>query len=63
MNKKQSVKTILLVEDAALISAAEVQTIGRLGYEVIAAISGEEAVTLSSGDEYISLTIMVIDPV
>ena len=56
-----SVKTILLVEDEALIALAEAATIRRSGYEVITEYSGEAAVRQALDDTAVSLVLMDID--
>jgi PAS domain S-box-containing protein len=56
-----SVKTILLVEDEALIALAEAATIRRSGYEVITAYSGEAAVRQALDGTVVSLVLMDID--
>jgi PAS domain S-box-containing protein len=58
---KNDNKTILLVEDEALIAAAEAQAISDFGYEVIMAHSGEEAVGIAGSDPGIDLVLMDID--
>jgi PAS domain S-box-containing protein len=54
-------KTILLVEDEAIVALAEAATIRSAGYAVVIADSGEEAVALAMGDPTISLVLMDID--
>lgn len=54
-------KTILLVEDEAVISLSESALIRGFGYNVIVALSGEEAVELASGNNAIDLVLMDID--
>jgi len=57
----QESKTILLVEDEAIIAIAEARTIRQFGYEVITANSGEKAVALATGEKKIDLLLMDID--
>ena len=52
---------ILLVEDEVLIAFAEAASIKGFGYEVLTAVSGEEAVELVEKDGQISLVLMDID--
>jgi PAS domain S-box-containing protein len=54
-------KTILLVEDEALIALAEAQTIEGFGYNVLMAKSGEKAVEIATGNESPDLILMDID--
>lgn len=54
-------RTILLVEDDALIAMAEKKTLEKLGYTVITALSGEKAIDLVNEDESIDLILMDID--
>jgi len=54
-------KTILLVEDEASIALSEEITLGRHGYKVISAFSGEEAVETFSKSTEIDLVLMDID--
>ncbi len=54
-------RTILLVEDEAVIAMAQAQTVRGFGYEVIIAKSGEEAVALATGDTAFGLVLMDID--
>lgn len=54
-------RTIILVEDEAIIAVAQAENIKQLGYEVITAFSGEEAVRLATENENISLALMDID--
>ena len=61
MNNEKSVKTILLVEDEAVIAVAEMMNIKKLGYDVITANTGEKAVLLASGDSRIDLILMDMD--
>ncbi|MCX6138791.1 MAG: response regulator, partial [Ignavibacteriales bacterium] len=57
----QKEKTVLLVEDDAIIALASAQTIRRFGYEVIIAHSGEKAIELVNEEELIDLILMDID--
>jgi len=54
-------KTILLVEDEAIIAMAQSIAIKRFGYDVVTANAGERAVEIASGNEEISLILMDID--
>jgi PAS domain S-box-containing protein len=54
-------KTILLVEDEAIIAAAEALTIGRFGYEVIIAHSGPKAVRVAADEMGVALVLMDVD--
>lgn len=54
-------KTVLLVEDEALIALAGASKIKRFGYEVLTAGSGEEAVEIAAKNEAISLILMDIN--
>jgi two-component sensor histidine kinase len=54
-------RTILLAEDDRLVSLAESLAIRRFGYEVVVARTGEEAVSLASGDGRIDLVLMDLD--
>lgn len=54
-------RTILLVEDEAIISFTEEETLRNFGYEVITASSGEEAVEIAANNETIDLVLMDID--
>ena len=54
-------KTILLVEDEAIIAMANAKTIRSFGYEVIVADSGENAVTFFKENNSIDLILMDID--
>jgi PAS domain S-box-containing protein len=56
-----STKTILLVEDEAIIALAEAASIKRFGYDVVPAYSGEDAVKAAAEDATISLILMDID--
>jgi PAS domain S-box-containing protein len=60
MNMKAK-KTILLVEDEALVALAEMQTIEGFGYKVLIANSGEEGVQIALCDDAVSLILMDID--
>jgi DNA-binding response OmpR family regulator len=44
--KSEGQKTILLVEDEAIIAMSEKMTLEKYGYKVITAYTGEEAVAL-----------------
>ena len=54
-------RTILLVEDEAIIAMNQAKTVRGFGYEVIIAYSGDEAVTFTTGDTGIDLVLMDID--
>ncbi len=54
-------KTILLVEDEAVISMAETKALQSFGYEVVAASNGEEAVEIAAKNRQIRLILMDID--
>jgi PAS domain S-box-containing protein len=58
---KQPRKTILLVEDDALIALAEAQTIEGFGYRVVVVHSGSKAVGIATGSEKPDLILMDID--
>ncbi|HRN26371.1 MAG: PAS domain S-box protein [Ignavibacteriaceae bacterium] len=54
-------KTILLVEDNAIIALAETNLIKKNGYDVIVAHNGEEAIRLTNNNPAIDLILMDID--
>ncbi len=54
-------KTILLVEDEAIISIVITKTVKRFGYNVITASSGEQAVELAASGMVIDLILMDIE--
>ena len=54
-------RTILLVEDEAILALAEAKTIGNFGYSVCIAHTGEKAVDIISKDPSIDLVLMDID--
>jgi PAS domain S-box-containing protein len=54
-------KTVLLVEDEAIISIVTTKAVKKAGYKVITANSGEKAVEIVSGGESIDLILMDID--
>ena len=54
-------KTILLVEDEAVIALSEAKLLEKRGYKVITALSGEEAVDLLSSARAVDLILMDID--
>ena len=60
MNTTQK-KTILLVEDEIIIALASAQTIKSLGYEVLVAHSGEDAIQIVSSNPNINIVLMDID--
>ena len=59
--KKLDGKTLLIVEDEALIAAATAQSLKRLGYQVRTARTGEEAVDAAVSDPGIDLVLLDID--
>ncbi|OHE65661.1 MAG: hypothetical protein A2413_07635 [Treponema sp. RIFOXYC1_FULL_61_9] len=59
--KVQEPKTILLVEDEAIIAMAQMMVLKRFGYAALSAGTGEKAVDLACGNEAISLVLMDID--
>jgi len=61
VNTDNGTKTILLVEDEALISAFITKILKNFGYNVLNANSGEKAVALASSEKYINLILMDID--
>ena len=61
MSDKTSQRTILLVEDQAIIAMDEAKQIEGFGYDVITAHSGEEAVDLCRKKPDINLVLMDID--
>ena len=54
-------KTILLVEDQAVIAIAQTNLLKKNGYDVIVAHNGEEAVRLTNNNSAIDLILMDID--
>lgn len=58
---EESAKTILLVEDEAIISIIASKSVKKFGYNVITVNSGEKAVELVLSDPSISLILMDID--
>jgi len=54
-------KTLLLVEDEAIIAAAQKKSLEKQGYSIITAKNGEQAVSLFSGNGTIDLVLMDID--
>ncbi len=54
-------KTILLVEDEAIIAVAEAMTLEKYGYKVITALSGEKAITTMDDTPGIDLVLMDIN--
>ena len=58
---KDKNKTILIVEDEAIIALAQAETIKQFGYEVVTVDSGEQAVELAGKNEAISLILMDIN--
>ncbi|PKL15751.1 MAG: hypothetical protein CVV49_19820 [Spirochaetae bacterium HGW-Spirochaetae-5] len=61
MKNIELTKTILLVEDEAIISIITTKAVKKAGYNVITANSGEKAVEIVSGGESIDLILMDID--
>ncbi len=61
MNNEKSAKTILLVEDEAIISIIASKALKRFGYNVISAKNGEIAVKLAVENEDIALVLMDIN--
>lgn len=57
----KSKKTILLVEDMAIIAMAEANTLKKNGYNVIIAGNGNEAIRLASENSNLDLILMDID--
>lgn len=60
-DRENHARTILLVEDEALIALAEAMTFERHGYRVIKATTGEQAVELAVNDLEIELVLMDIN--
>ncbi len=60
MNKEET-KTILLVEDEAIIAMAQAQTIKAFGYEVITVHTGDKAVQAVADNMNISMVLMDVD--
>jgi two-component sensor histidine kinase/CheY-like chemotaxis protein len=58
---QQEPKTILLVEDSATLTMITSDTLRGLGYDVIAANTGEKAVEIAVGNEKINLVLMDIE--
>ncbi len=58
---KSAGKTILLVEDEALIALAEKKALERYGYTVVTTSSGEKAIGIMQADPAIDLVLMDID--
>jgi PAS domain S-box-containing protein len=59
--EKSAGKTILLVEDEALIALAEKKALERYGYEVVTTTSGEKAIDIMQANPSIDLILMDID--
>jgi DNA-binding response OmpR family regulator len=59
--KRKSQRTILLVEDEALIAMDEADTLSRYGFRVVQAFSGSEAVEIAIATPDIDLILMDID--
>lgn len=60
MSEEKSTKTILLVEDEAIIALSEAAMIKKHGYKVITAYSGEKAIEIAASTD-IDLILMDID--
>lgn len=54
-------KTILLVEDEAIIALSQIKNLEKYGYQVISADTGEEAIRLIKAESAIDLVLMDID--
>jgi PAS domain S-box-containing protein len=61
MNKQEDLKTILLVEDEALIAVMEKETLKRHGFNVVLASSGEKAIEVVRTVPDINLILMDIN--
>jgi len=61
MNTEKAVRTLLLVEDEALIAMAEAKNLQRYGYQVMTVLSGEKAIALLEENPHIDLILMDID--
>ena len=59
--EEQTKKTLLLVEDQPIIALAESESLKEMGYEVISATKGEEAVALIRERTPVNLILMDID--
>jgi CheY-like chemotaxis protein len=57
----QERKTILLIEDEAILAIVQAKTLRQLGYTVITAQCGEEAIALARGERTIDLILMDIE--
>jgi len=57
----EQLKTILLVEDEAIIAIAQKMSLEKCGYKIITSNSGERALDLFKGDDTIDLILMDID--
>ena len=57
----EGIKTILLVEDQAIIALKEAKTIQNFGYQVETVHTGEDAVTRALDDQKLDLILMDID--
>ncbi|HKJ85039.1 MAG TPA: PAS domain S-box protein, partial [Spirochaetia bacterium] len=60
-SERSSGRTILLVEDEAIISLAQGATLEKYGFAVLKALSGEQAIEAVSGNPNIDLVLMDID--
>jgi PAS domain S-box-containing protein len=54
-------KTILLVEDEAILAMVQAQTVSQFGYNVITSGTGEQAIQIAASDQTINLVLMDID--
>ncbi|HNX25518.1 MAG TPA: response regulator [Spirochaetota bacterium] len=54
-------RTLLLVEDNAIIAMSEKIALEKCGYNVILAFTGKEAIDLFDADNYIDLILMDVD--
>ena len=61
MSREDTARTILIVEDEAIISIITAKTLRRFGYETFTVNSGEKAVDMMSSGVNISLILMDID--
>ncbi len=61
MHDNEKIKTVLLVEDEAVISIITSKALKKFGYRVISSNSGEDAVRIALEDEKISMVLMDIN--
>ncbi len=59
--EKNNIKTILLVEDEAIIAMAEKMTLEKFGYRVVTAVTGEQALDFVEKNSAIDLILMDIN--